>query len=356
MNVTVTTEWCPCIAPFSYHEVVETPPWTPFATPVVPPVPLPGLIPCPSQLSGPAPPPKWIHQELPVPAAWPGGKGQHKFTSSVIHRGDKITLAGHDCGKLIPHMTKPPAPAFNLLITITIITSSRKSAMTASGVKMNGAEVAVSLPIFYQVCSNMPWPICPVITLMNSVEVGVSWGDFLLGIINVAVDLVVSRLQSQSGKMFEGQSNAGLKGFGRDAGLALAGSLVKGAASYLINGKGKAAVEFAAPAGLGSVKFEIELEKDPKTGKTKWSKTAEVARLDLLRGRETTVAWKQNSDGSTEVETKTNTVYGSQKTQTTKTGADGKETKTWSESPLFDPDTKGTGDPPAGHEANDRPV
>ncbi|MBN4050324.1 hypothetical protein JYT28_01060 [Desulfobulbus sp. AH-315-M07] len=335
-------------------------PWMPFAPPIpppAPPLPLPVINPCPTPNLPPAKPTNWIHIECPVTAGWTGGKGQHKFTSTCIHRGDRIALAGHDCGKNIIHVPAPFVP-IDLLIPLPIMGSSRKSPMTTSLVKMDGAEVALSLPIPYQICSSLPLPICPVINALNTVQVGFSWGDFAIGLINVGVDVAVAFITSKMGPKGPASAMGELEGaLGKPSLKTLVtagGSLLKGIASYAIKGKGKASIDIGGP--LGSGKIELELEYDEKTGKRKLTPSAETTRRTLPVGTERTTSVKRKPDGSWEYETKENTLLGNEKKETTKWDKDGKKTETYEESPLWGKDKKGTGTPPGGHETRDFPI
>ena len=342
MGILVTTEDSMCLPLPSNHGVIVTPPYVPFSPPLIPPVgPLPASIPSPLQIP-PVPPPNWAHVEIPVTASYMAGRGQHKFTSKCIHRGQKIAVSGHDAGKFLIHAPIPLVP-LDLLLPLTIMGSHRKSCMTTSLVKMDGPEVALSLPLPYQICSTWPLPIIPVLTCANSVSVGWAWADLFLGVFNVAVDCAVSYLSGKAGDKLGGGPPTVLGALGFD---------LKGAVSYAVKGEGKFSVQLGGPAA--GVKFEVEVKKDKKTGEVKTTKSAEMN----IVGPEgdNTKSWKQNPDGSEEYEYKENRIDGTERKETTKVSKDGKESTEWEESDRHGKTKKGKGALPSDHEKNDFPI
>lgn len=131
---------------------------------------------------------------------------QNKFTNGakpVTHKGMWIALDGHDCGMMIPDITVPPAP--NIWYPMMWPFSSRKPIMAASTVKMNGTAVAcaqwIGLPPIPMMSCGEPVsvPVCwSAISITNTVQVGMTFTDMLIGLIttvaSVVTDLIFSKL------------------------------------------------------------------------------------------------------------------------------------------------------------------
>ncbi|MEZ4453356.1 MAG: hypothetical protein R3B09_28085 [Nannocystaceae bacterium] len=162
--------------------------------------------------------------EPPVNAWWPpgGALGSHKFTTTVFHQGQTICLEGHDCGKLIPHLQVAPAPN-NILTILHITFSSRKANFSAHTVKMNGSSVACMTMIAWPptpmtYCSEpirMPLADAPT-SHLNSVEVGMTFGDWFAGAFAIAAGMVMDYV------LF--RMSGGTRGFGQNAGRMIARS------------------------------------------------------------------------------------------------------------------------------------
>jgi hypothetical protein len=159
--------------------------------PPVPPVP-PPLPAAPFSLAACA-------AEIPVNMMWPPGMatGSNKFTTTVIHQGMCIALDGHDCGIMIVHVQMAPAPN-NMFTPMQIAFSSRKSMFSASTVQMNGKNTGccamVALPPSPMVyCADpMSPPLADAVTsYLNTVYVGMTLADFLVGAVSIAASMIL---------------------------------------------------------------------------------------------------------------------------------------------------------------------
>jgi hypothetical protein len=142
--------------------------------------------------------------ESPVNMMWPPGMalGSNKFTTTVVHQGMGIALDGHDCGCLIPHVQVAPAPN-NMLTLLHIGFSSRKSMFVASTVVMNGKSPACCVmvawppsPMVY--CADpMSPPLADAVTsYLNSVQVGMTLADWLIGALSIAASMIIDKIFS----------------------------------------------------------------------------------------------------------------------------------------------------------------
>ena len=163
--------------------------------------------------------------EIPTTMLWPPGFGvnQNKFSnggSPVKHRGLWVVLDGHDCGTLILDLTIPPQP--NIAYPTIWPFSARKPVFAASTVKMNGTSVACAQtlgfpPIPLMSCGDpvstpSSWSM---INAANTLQVGMTLGDFVAGIVtivvSVATDYAFSLIPFPSGFLGTALSNS-LKG------------------------------------------------------------------------------------------------------------------------------------------------
>ena len=173
--------------------------------------------------------------EAPVNAWWPPGYalGANKFTTSVFHGGMQICLEGHDCGNFIPHLQIAPAPN-NLLTLLHIPLSSRKANFSASTVLMDGAPTGCMTMIAWPptpmtYCSEpirMPLADAPT-SHLNSVEVGMTWGDWLAGAIGIAAGMLLDYVLFRRA--------GGTRGFGQSAGKYIAKSKAGQSTSQLLS-------------------------------------------------------------------------------------------------------------------------
>ena len=153
----------------TFHDLIPVPP--------VPPVPPPGIYPC---------------IEIPVMMMWPPGYAlqQNKLTTTVLHKFMPLALDSHDCGYMIPHIT---IPANNALLPMHIMFSSRKFVFSASTVKANGTPIGCTWPLMPMLCCAQPVTLpsgTALLNCLNTVYVGVTWMDVLMGVVSMAVTII----------------------------------------------------------------------------------------------------------------------------------------------------------------------
>jgi len=147
----------------------------------------------PPQIPAPVP---MMSIEMFARQMWPPGyvMNQNKLTKKVLHKGRPIVQAGHDCGMMIPDIT-PLMPA-NAYYAIMWPFSSRKITFAASTVKMDkqptGCAVFPIIPMM--TCGDpisAPAASVSPIQLLNNVRVGMTRGDRLMGLANIAISVVI---------------------------------------------------------------------------------------------------------------------------------------------------------------------
>jgi hypothetical protein len=161
-------------------------------------VPPPGPFPVPVPL---------VSWEVPIPMKWIPGTASHKFTTSVLYQGlipipKHIVQEGHNCGMLILDIT-PPQPA-NQWYAICWPFSKREIKFSASTVKMNGKAVGCTAgfrPIPMLSCGEpFSLPACNNLTnSLRSVYVGMTFGDFILGLVQIGVSLAIDAIFNRFG-------------------------------------------------------------------------------------------------------------------------------------------------------------
>ena len=130
--------------------------------------------------------------------------GQNKWANAaqpVMHKGFWICLDGHNQGMLIPDIT---IPFTNAWYAIMWPFSSRKIVFSASTVQMNGTPTAcsqlVGLPPIPQMSCGEPIS-APVdwsfITITNTVSVGMTLGDLLIGLAYCAASMLLDFVLSK---------------------------------------------------------------------------------------------------------------------------------------------------------------
>ncbi len=108
-------------------------------------------------------------------------------------------LQGNDCGFFSPHFGNPANVLFPLILTF----SSSKSLFTASTVQINGTPTAAACLVIININLNCAFPISMpfgAVPAITSVQVGMSIGDYLAGILS-------GLLQMALDKLFEGLLN-----------------------------------------------------------------------------------------------------------------------------------------------------
>lgn len=129
--------------------------------------------------------------------------GVHYLTSTVIYKNIyTIVLEKHDIGTFVPDIT-PFFPA-NPFYAVMWPFSSRKFSFSSSTVFMDGKPTACAhlflVPLL--ACSspsNLPGALATS-SLANSVSVGMTLKDFILGWISIAMSYVVDKLNAYIGK------------------------------------------------------------------------------------------------------------------------------------------------------------
>jgi hypothetical protein len=248
------------VGSMSTHNFVPVPP--------VPPVPPPTL----AVWYSPAPA---SAVELPLPMIWPPGNmiGKNKYSVTVLHKGLGIIQAGHDLGILIAHVQALPAPN-NLLSIVHTLFSSRKVMFSASTVKIQGQPAGIAgliglPPSPMMICAEpMGFPIGEVPTRwLNTLEVGFTLIDFLLGALAIAASMVLDWIfrTSQGGLddiMKDGLRQTVIDKL-RDAGGATewiakqaVGALI-GVVQIAATGQGSVAVGFGGPCNI-----QFQIQKD----------------------------------------------------------------------------------------------
>jgi hypothetical protein len=170
------------------------------------------LIPTPP----PPPPSPTAAVEMIATVAWTAGYalGRNKFTSTVLHKGGFVMLEGHDHGPLIPDVTIPPT---NLWYAKMWPLSKREVKFSASTVKMNrkAAGCYTIWPPFVSICCGEPISIpfgYSVICPLNTVRVGMTWGDILAGalsiVVSVVLDIIFNKIGGGSWNPFKGVGSA----------------------------------------------------------------------------------------------------------------------------------------------------
>lgn len=142
--------------------------------------------------------------------------GINKFTETVKHLGVPICVSGHDIGILIPDVT---IPFTNLYYAIMWPFSGRKMTFTSSTVLMDKNPVACSqafpVPLPMMTCGDpltLPNAL-PLANFTHSLTVGMTLGDFLLGLAQIAISVAVDAVFEWGGKAFQGIASR----FGKEA-------------------------------------------------------------------------------------------------------------------------------------------
>lgn len=145
----------------------------------------------------PAPVPSF---EMITTQMWTAGflLGQNKFTETVFHKGVFICKDDHDIGTLIPDITIPFVNAFYVIMWPF---SGRKIFFTASTVTMDGKPTSCAQiwpPIPMMTCGD-PFALptsYPVANLFNTVTVGLTFGDFVMGWVKIGVSIAIDAIFS----------------------------------------------------------------------------------------------------------------------------------------------------------------
>jgi hypothetical protein len=189
--VNILTDITMALPMYSPHNYAPLPPPVPPPTPAVPMSP------------GPA-----SALEPPLPQLWPPGNATfaNKYALTVLHKGVGIVQTGHDLGIMIPHVQAIPA-VNNLFTSIHTLFSSRKVMFSSTSVKADGQFVALAgliglPPTPMMICGEpLSFPMGEVPTRWtNTVHVGFSWSDVLLGTLLIALQMAGERWMMPKGK------------------------------------------------------------------------------------------------------------------------------------------------------------
>lgn len=185
--------------------------------------------------------------------------GKNKYSTTVTHKNLGIIQAGHDLGPLIGHVHV--VPGFNNILSIVqMLFSSRKVMFSASTVKVQGQPAALAgligwPPTPMMICSDpMGLPIGEVPTRwLNTVEVGVTLADFLLGLAAVAASMIVDWIFKAKLGDLASPLGSQLLGKMMDAGSFLEWGVKQGVgfalglAQIAVTGQGSATIGFGGP-------------------------------------------------------------------------------------------------------------
>jgi hypothetical protein len=274
--------------------------------PPVPPVP-PPLPAAPLSLAACA-------AEIPVNMMWPPGMamGSNKFTTTVFHQGMGIALDGHDCGIMIVHVQMAPAPN-NMLTPLHIAFSSRKSMFSASTVQMNGKNTACCVmfalppsPMVY--CAEpMSPPLADAVTsYLNTLYVGMTLADFLVGAVSIAAAMVLDWVFRAKGPV-DPKKSFGDLGFGKQligkvfGGGGVAEVLIRNGVAAAVGGIRALATDgpTSIQIGVGSPYLQIQLSADRDAdGKWSASETSQVGNVQGQIGTQGAQVTVNNPTGS----------------------------------------------------------
>lgn len=274
----------------------------------------------------------WMHQCIPPPPAPPffqpsiemvatqmwtfGLPFANKLSTQTLVNSVPICLAGHDIGPLIPDITPGcPLPA-NLAIMWPFSSRKIMFASSVTLVENQGVGCAETLLVPFPMMTCGDPVSAPVIVYMtnciNTVKVGMTPGDILLGVgtilISVGIDLLFFGLSSARAarqaarqaasevaeevvertiqrEVLEGLRGKILPWYG-DGGLNAAKVALSSATGFLINaaqGNNTGDVELANLGPGGSIKVGYSDQTDPNTGEATGA-TAETGVIGAALG------------------------------------------------------------------------
>lgn len=189
--VNILTDMTMALPMYAPHNFAPLPPPAPPPTPAIPMSP------------GPA-----SAIESLLPQLWPPGQAvfANKYALTVLHKGVGIIQAGHDLGIMIPHVQVAPA-VNNTFTPIHMLFSSRKVMYSSTSVKVDGQFVALAgllsaPPTPMMVCAEpLSFPMGEVPSRgANTVWVGFTWSDVLLGTLLIAIQMLGERWMMPKGK------------------------------------------------------------------------------------------------------------------------------------------------------------
>ncbi|MEK9501992.1 hypothetical protein [Gaopeijia maritima] len=274
----------------------------------------------------------WMHQCIPPPPAPPffqpsiemvatqmwtfGLPFANKLSTQTLVNSVPICLAGHDVGPLIPDITPGcPLPA-NYAIMWPFSSRKIMFASSVTLVENQGVGCAETLLVPFPMMTCGDPVSAPVIVVMtnciNTVKVGMTPGDILLGVgsilISVGIDLLFFGLSSARAarnaareaasevaeeavertiqrEVLEGLRGKILPWYG-DGGLNAAKTALSAAAGFFINaaqGNNTGDIELANLGPGGSIKVGYSDQTDPATGEARGA-TAETGVIGAALG------------------------------------------------------------------------
>lgn len=148
-------------------------------------------------------PPNPTHPFAEVPHTLFWGPGA-SMTTKTYFDGFTPAQQGHDCGIGIIHVGIPPGP----LTPVAIATSFCKCVFGAGTVLSENKPTAGHLPPLInmlQCYAPVPLPIGAVLLFKNTVFVGLTWVDILMGVVRIATAIVIAlvfrKLGNSTGRM-----------------------------------------------------------------------------------------------------------------------------------------------------------
>lgn len=162
----------------------------------------------------PIPVPTHPFAEIPHINFWGPGASMAS-PNKVLTDGFTPAQLGHDCGIGIIHIGVPPGP----LTPVAIAASFCKVVFAAGTVQSDGKPTAGHLPPLInmlQCFAPVPLPIGALLLIPNTVFVGMSWLDILMGVIRIAIAIVIAlifrRLGNSNGRLGQAWQRIGALG------------------------------------------------------------------------------------------------------------------------------------------------
>jgi len=223
---------------------------------------------------------------------------KNKLTQTVKHTPVQLPIVqkGHDCGPMIPDIT-PTFPS-NYLYAVIWPFTSRKIMFSASKVKMDGKATgcacSYAIPPIPMMTCGFPTsaPVAgvhPVQYFMVNVSVGMTWSDYLWGLVKIlremAVNLLFYYLTKTSGKE-KVEFWFGFKEVMANAGLTPEGAAKKALHSVTKGGLSLFTENPTIKFGVSAPTANTEVSYSSKEGFK--------ARTDLITGHETSFGTSSN--------------------------------------------------------------
>lgn len=229
---------------------------------------------------------------------------KNKLTQTVKHTRVQLPIVqkGHDCGPMIPDLT-PTFPS-NYLYAVIWPFTSRKIMFSASKVKMDGKATGCActfaippLPMMtcgFPTSAPAAW-VHPIQNLWVNVSVGMTWSDYLWGLVKIWREILVNLLFHYVSKYFPSKEiEDTLSGVGkklREAALDSMGFSLKGATKKALHSLTKGGLSLFTENP--TIKFGVSAPT-ANTEVSYSSKEGFKARTDLITGNETSFGTSSN--------------------------------------------------------------